>query len=213
MKLKLRLSEREVLVYREKWGVIAYGAALGCACLVFALGFYFVSNQPRTPKAFLVFSLLFGLVGAALLLRLPAMAKKTIDESGAHVFSADSWGISVTANLGARRQSVLWTSIEELVLVKNFKTIELGETTYVGRAVLVFLLKDEYDSWSVSDRINAGASRSGSGRPYLHVPFPSNQEDPLAEALRQCVPARVNVRTEKLAVFDYKKSADSYPNA
>lgn len=119
----------------------------------------------------------------------------------------------MTANLGARRQSVLWTSIEELVLVKNFKTIEFGETTYVGRAVLVFLLKDEYDSWSVSDRINAGASRSGSGRPYLHVPFPSNQEDPLAEALRQCVPARVNVRTEKLAVFDYKKSADSYPNA
>lgn len=214
MKLKLRLSDTELLIYRAKWGVIAYGSTLGVACMAVAAGAYFVSNQARTPAPYLIaFSLLFGLVGAALLLRLPAEARKIVAEGGAHVFSADRWRISVTANLGARRQFVLWTSVDEVVFAKSLKIIQFGETTYVGRAAIVFLLKDEYDSWSVLDRINAGASLSGSGRPYLHVPFPMNHEAPLIEALRQYAPLPLNIRAEKLAVFDYKKHADSYSNA
>jgi hypothetical protein len=214
MRLKLQLSDTELLIYREKWGVIAYAATLGVACMVVAAGAYFVSNQPHTPKPFpIAFSLLFGLVGAALLLRLPAESRKFVAEGGAHVFSADRWRISVTANLGARRQIVLWTSVEELVFAKSLEIIQFSETTYVGRAAIVFLLKDEYDSWSVLDRIDAGASLSGSGRPYLHVPFPMNHEAPLIEALRQYAPALVNVRAKKHAVFDFKKKADSYSNA
>lgn len=214
MRLKLRLSDTELLIYREKWGAIAYSFTLGVACMVVAAGAYFVSNQPRTPKPFLIaFSLLFGLVGAAFLLRLPAESRKFVAEGGAHVFSADRWRISVTANLGARKQFVLWTSVEEVVFAKSLKIIEFGETTYVGRAAIVFLLKDEYDSWSIADRINAGASLSGSGRPYLHVPFPRNHEASLIDELRQYAPAPLIIRAEKLAVFDFKKNVDSYLNA
>lgn len=215
MRLKLLLTEREVLIYREKWGVIAYVATLGGACLaIAAFSYFFLSNQAGVPKPFLIaFSSLFGLVGAAVMLRLPAMANKAFEERGAHVLSADSLGISISANIGAKRLSVLWTSIEEVVVAKNFKTLEIGETNYVGRAVIVFLMRDEFDSWSFADRINAAVSRSGSGRPYLHVPFPRNEESILTQALHQYAPAPVQVRTENHAIFDYKMNADSYSNA
>jgi len=212
MRLKSRLSGRDVLIYREKWGAMAFVATMGVACLAMAAGsLLLLGDQAGTPRAFLIgFSSLFGFAGAALLLRLPAMARRTFDEGGAHVFSADSGGISITASLGARRLAVLWASVEEVVFARSFRIIESGETTLAGRAAIVFLLKDEYDSWSVTERINAAASRSGSGRPYLHVPFPGNQERLLAGALRQYAPAMVRVRTEKLAVFDYRRSADTY---
>jgi hypothetical protein len=214
MKLKLRQSDKELLIYREKWGVIAYVSILGLACLIIAAGAYFLSNETGAPSTFLiVFSLFFVFAGAALLLRLPVESKKAAGEGGFHVFSADSWGIAITADLGARKQTVSWASIEEVALAQKFKTIEFGETTHLGRTIIVFLTKDEYSTWSVLDRINAGASRSGSGRAYLHVPFPQSQEELLAEAIQQYAPARINVRIEKLEVFDYKRHADSCSKA
>jgi hypothetical protein len=214
MRLKLRRSDTELVIYREKYGAIAYVAALGVACLVVAVGAYFLSNRAGTAGPFLIaFSLLFGLAGAAVLLRLPAESQKFGDEGGAHVLSADSLGICVSANLGARRQSVLWTTIEEVVLAEKLKMLERCETTLVGRAVIVFLLKDEYESWSPLDRINAGASLSGSGRPYLHVPFPKHHQAPLLEGLRRYAPSRLDVRAEELVVFDYRSGTDSYSSA
>ncbi len=214
MRLKLRHSVTELLIYRERWGAIAYGSTLGVACVAVAVGSYFLSNQAGVPKPFFIaFSLLFGLAGAALLLRLSAESKEFAAKGGAHVLSADSWGISITANLGARKQRVLWTSIKGVVLAKRFKTIDIGESSYLGRAVIVFLTDDEYDSLSVLDRINVGASRSGGDRPFLYVPYPERQEELLIGVLREFAPDSVRVRSEQVAVFDFKKHADSYSNA
>ncbi|MBK6636568.1 MAG: hypothetical protein IPG34_02155 [Rhodocyclaceae bacterium] len=214
MRLELRHSDTELVIYREKLGAIAYCFTLGVACVVVAVGAYFLSNQAGVPKPFFIgFSLIFGLAGAAFLLRLSAESKEFAAKGGAHVLSADSWGISITANLGARKQRVLWTSIKEVVLAKRFKTIHLGESSCLGRAVIVFLTNDEYDSLSFLDRRNVGISRSGDDRPFLYVPYPERQEELLIGVLREFAPDSVRVRSEQVAVFDFKKHADSYLNA
>lgn len=211
MRLRWQKSDKELLIYREKRDVIAYSCASGLACLGIAVGAYLLSERTAAPRTFLfAFSLFFGLAGAALLLRLVVESRKILGKEGFHVLSADALGISFTAHLGAQKQSVAWTSISEVTLATRLKTIDLGETTYLGRTIVIFLTKDAYDSWSVSQRMRAAVSLSAEGRPYLCAPFPKGQALTLEGMLRECAPARVNVRSENSAVFDFKKNADLY---
>lgn len=214
MRLKWRKSDEELVIYRERSGVVAYTFALGLVCLVVAAGAYGLPREAGAPAVLTTaFSLLFLFAGAALLLGSFAEARKSSSNDGVHVFSADVRGVSMTANLGARKQRILWASIEEVALAKRFETIDVGETSSFGRAIVVFVTNDESDAWSVLDRINVGASRSGGDRPFLLVPYPEGQEEPLKEALRQFAPEPVRMRSEPVAVFDFKKRADVYSDA
>lgn len=214
MKLKLKFSVNEVLIYREKWGVVAYIAVLGILCVAIGIGFYWLlRDQAAAPKTFLfACCTLFGLAGGTLLLRLPAKAKQIIGSDGAHVLSAGPEGISVTQNLGAKRRSAMWSAIAEVVLAEKLGSIEFGETGYAWRRVIVFL-KDEYETSGFLDRVESGVFRSGSGRPYLSAPYPRGQGQSLEDALHQYAPPSVHVRSERLVVFDFKTHRDSYANA
>jgi hypothetical protein len=214
MRLRWQEIDKALLVYREKWDVIAYSCASGLACLGVAVGAYLLSERPDAPRVFLsAFSFFFGLAGTALMLRLIVESRRIVGEPGFHVLSADSLGISITAYLGARTQSFAWTSIDEVMLAARLKTIEPDETTYLGRTIVVFLTSGEYGSWSVSTRMRAAVSLSAEGRPYLCAPFPKGQEIPLEEILRQYAPTRVKVRSEERAIFDFRKNADLYSTA
>jgi hypothetical protein len=214
MRLKWRKSDEELVIDRERSGVVAYALALGFVCLVVGAGAYGLTREAGAPVALtIVFTLLFLFAGAALLLGSFAATRTSSSKDGVHVFSADVRGVSMTANLGARKQRIPWNSIEEVALAKRFETIDVGETSSFGRAVVVFVTNETFDAWSVPDRINVGASRSGGDRPFLVVPYPEGQEEPLKEALRQFAPEPVRVRAEPFAVFDHRKRADVYSDA
>lgn len=94
MRLRWQEIDKALLVYREKWDVIAYSCASGLACLGVAVGAYLLSERPDAPRVFLsAFSFFFGLAGTALMLRLLVESRRIVGEPGFHVLSADSLGI------------------------------------------------------------------------------------------------------------------------
>lgn len=215
MQLRSKLTDEEAIIYREKWGTLAFAAALGFACVAFAIGFYWLSSDHAGPsKPFLiVFCSIFGIAGLALLIRLPIQARQVIADNGVRIVVANRTGITLRPNFGAEEKHYTWSTVAEVVLAEKLKIVGSDETTFLWRSIVVFLSRETHKSTTWLDRLTSGMSISGKGHRYLLGSYPRSQGQAIESAIRQFAPGSVPVRFVSKAVFDTKVSTDTYPGA
>jgi hypothetical protein len=210
VKLGLRRSGETLVIYREKWCVLALGLFLGAALIGFAAWFYWLA-APHAPPVFIIpLCLAFAVAGLWLLSRLPADARKWFAEDGAITLKADAAGVEIGPFPGARPQYFPWAAVGEIALAKTVKSIESDETCYNWNALLIFLAAGDYSGANWFDPVKAGLGRTGKGRVYLMLSYPRKQAEETETALRAVAPAAVIVGRYKSVVFDQKKRSDCY---
>lgn len=210
MKLGLRREGDDVVVYREKWGVLALGIVLGGVLTGFAAWFY-TKGARDAPMLFVApFCLAFGGAGLAILARLPIDARRWFAEDGAILLRADAAGVDIAHLPGSNRKHFPWSSIAEIALVGTLKSIEHGETNYNWNALVVFLQSREAAGASWLALAKLGLSRTAEGRVYLFVSYPRKKADETNAALRVIAPSAVGVSRYKTVIADHKKGVDEY---
>lgn len=211
MKLGLRREGGDVVIYREKWGALALGVALGVALIGFAGWFYFAGAGGGAPMLFIVpFCFAFGAAGLAVLASLPAEARRWFAEGGAITFRADAAGVDVAPLPGSGRKHFAWASVAEIALVRTLKRVESDETNYNWNALVVFLRPREAEDASWRDLAKAGSDRTAEGRVYLFVDYPRERAAEVEAALRALAPRSVKVTRYRRVVADHKKRIDQY---
>jgi hypothetical protein len=209
MSLVLQTSNTCALIARTQWAAICAGAFAGLTCLGTALLFlYLASERPGAPLLFIVpFSTVFALAGTAITVQLVRYARGWLRDGGVRVAMADAEGLTIADSIGTARLTVAWPQAAEIVLADQLKLVEYDETAYC-RAKLIVFLRPETMNKSLFARLNAGISRSGTGRPYASTDYPRSQAAAVRAALRQFAPRSVPVSIRPSVTFDRKAGTD-----
>ena len=215
MQLRWKFTCDEVLIYREKWGTLAFAAIAGAGCLAFSIWFYWLMRTPATLMSpfLILFCATFGVFGAVVLFRLPGHARQVLKDKGAKLFVANPSGLTLTPNLGTEAKYLAWPAVAELVLAEKLRIVDSDETAFLSRAIIVFQPTGMHASATWLDRVKSGVAKSGEGRPYFLAQYPRGQGPAVAAALRALVPAPVQVRLRQRVVFDTRAGADTYAGA
>ncbi len=211
MQLRLRISDVEVMVFREKWGAMTMGIALGLTCIGFGVCFYLLAaDQAGGSRIFLAaFCTIFVLVGLAVLWRLPKQTRQMFHDDGMRVLTADHSGIGVSALPGSPTVRLVWKAVDEVLLAERLKLVEGSETTYTWRTLVIFMDRAELDGLGWMERLNSAITTFGDGRPFLLCDYPRGQGPALQAALRRFAPAGVPVHLKPRVTFDSR--ADKHP--
>lgn len=211
MKLGLRQDGENLVIYREKWGVLALGIALGGILTGFAAWFYALGVERGAPMLFIApFSLVFAAVGLAIWWRLPSDARRWFAEDGAVLLQAAASGLDVALLPGAIRRSYAWDVIDEIALVETLKSVESDETGYNWRVAVIFFTSRQAAGASWFDLAKLGLGRTAQGRVYILVSYPRKRAEQVEVALRAIAPASVRINRYSKAIFDHKRRADAY---
>lgn len=213
MKLKMSVNGEKAVVYREKWGTIAFITLLGGGCLIFPILFYWQSSSSQPGSLQGVFALLYGLfalAGLAILIRLPRYIGQLLNDNGAHMIVADASGISLTAILGIGSQHWPWNSITEVTLAERLGIIDHDEAAFRNHSLVCFLPATQYESLGWLNRLKFGVAKSGKGRTYLTCRYPPDKGLEFESALRQFAPDSVSIKLHRKVVFNCQTCVDIY---
>jgi|CXWL01.1.fsa_nt_gi hypothetical protein len=211
MKVHATVSAKDVLIYRDKWGVLAFYTVACLACLAIAVGAQIIARvETRSPMWFAyLFSGLFGIVGVVIAFRLPGQFRRLTNNAGALLLAATHEKLQVWPAIGADVRELPWASIAEIILAARLKSIEPGEQEDSRRTIIIFLREDApKPAWFAA--VHSGVYRSGAARRYLEAPYPRDQARMVEQALRRLAPDTVRIRRIDLAIFDFKKRTDTF---
>jgi len=212
MRLRLKQTSEAVIIFREKWGTLAFAAVSSLACALFPIWFYWLmGDHAGSSKPFLIaFCSVFCIAGLAFLSRLPLHFRQALADNGVQFVVVDRTGIALTPNLGSEKKHYDWLSVKEVVLAEKLKIIDSDGTVFLWRSVVVFLDKRSHNSLDWLKKIQEGISISGKGRPYLLAGYPRGESRTLECAIRPLVPDTVSVCRVREVVFDTRKANDFY---
>ena len=210
MKLGARITPDSVVIYREKWGVLAFGVALGGALIGFAVWFYTLGAEHAPPLFLIPFCAAFALAGAAVWWRLPNDARKMFQQDGLTLLRADVDGVEIVPLPGGASSHYRWSDLSEITFVDRLKIVEIDETIFSWRQLVLFPRKEALPGASRFNVALAGLAHSGEGRAYASIDYSREDADTLFEALRARAPAGVTVRRWRSACFDRKARTDFY---
>lgn len=211
MKLGLRIDDKAAVIYREKWGTLAFAFGMALVCIAFGLGFYNLMAPHAGPSHGLLTFLcaVFALAGVLFLVRLPGYVGKAVADDGILLVRVDASGITIMANLGAPVKHYAWTTVQEVVLAERLRTVESDETGFSWNALIVFLSPDAPPvPWM--ERAQAGVSDSGEGRRYVSSVFPLGKGTQVRAEMARFAPASMPVRLCRRVVFDRRKALDAF---
>lgn len=215
MDLQYRLDHNQLLIYREKWGTLAFVAILSAGCLALAITFYWLTRDHSATTRIVpqLCSAAFGIAACAILFHLPRFTKRLHKDDGAIVLGATAAGITLTPSLMANEKRLVWSDVEEFVLAEKLRIVESDETSYRRRVIIVFLTAPALKADNWLERLKTSISRSARGRLYLLCSYPRGQAVTIQAALRQFAPDSVRVRVQQRVIFDMKAATDSYKDA
>jgi len=212
MQVRLKSNPGEIIVYREKWGTLAFGMAMGLVCVAFGVGFFSVAyEQAGPPRPFVaILCGIFVLAGLAVLVRLPQQSRQLFADDGMPILVANASGLTLSPNLGSEPLQLAWNGIAEIVVAEKMRIVDSDETSFLWREIVVYLSIGATGADHWWSRAKNGINLSGTDRPFVLVAFPRGQGQGVCAALRKLAPDAVQVHHEERVVFDRKASTDTY---
>ncbi len=212
MKLKARgYHTGELILYRDKYGVIAYALALALACLGFGLGFIYLAEGKVVMQ---IFGGFFALVGVLLLAGLPRYGRRLRSDDGAVLLRASREGLALAPVLNMAPVHYDWPAIERIVLTGKLVTRQYSETGYSWNQLLVFFRTDTdttASQWAdILDNSRRQRFLAPSGQRVSILDFPKRERARIANTLRTFAPQQVDIQTCKRVEFDYKANRERF---
>lgn len=213
--LAFKLSGGNAVVYRKRWGVIAFASFMAVIC--FGAGAAFYSILLREPKSaiaipFAGIGLLFALFGLLILRDVLRKAGTWLRDGAVPLVTANRTGLTIAANYSARPQTYPWSSISEIILAKSLDIIESDESKWTNHQ-FILMLRPQAQPKTIWEQMKAQIAKSGEGKLYLSTDFPPSRALEIERSLRQLAPAAVVIRRTSRVTFNRKTGVDSHEPA
>ncbi|MDP2805038.1 MAG: hypothetical protein Q8O24_03775 [Gallionellaceae bacterium] len=213
MKLQTTINSEKAIVFREKWGAIAFLVMMAFFCFIPPAIFYLkiTSSQAVLPNTFIaLICAALLLLGGAILIRIPQRAKQFLQDDGAIVFIADTAGITLNTILSRDAKHFSWSLVSEIMLADNFKVIDHEKNSFSRHSLILFLPPMAIESWGWLDRLKFGLSKSGRGRNYVACKYPNQKGPEIRSSLIQFAPISMRIKHHQKVIFDSKSCVDIY---
>ena len=208
MKLKIRITDDQLVIYREKIGVVIYVVMAAVLCIVFGLVFFYVGYD-EDLLAFVAFGIFSFAMGILILLGLPTYYKRLRSESGALLLIASNEGLSISPMLNApTRYHYDWDVFEKIVLTNRYVEKSVGERGSSRNLMFIFLRNNGGGSIPFFEYIPRQIVASPEGNYYMSVPFPDNELDNIKKALDKFSNKKIPIITSDCVEFNFTKKME-----
>ena len=208
MKLKIRIADDRLVIYREKIGVIVYVVLAAVLCIAFGLVFFYIGYD-EDLLAFVVFGIFSFTMGILILLGLPKYYKRLRNESAAVLLIASNEGLSISPMLNApTRYDYDWDLFEKIVLTNQYIEISLGEKSLSRNLMFIFLRNNSGGSIRFFEYTQRQIAASPEGNYYMSVPFPENELDNIKEAFDKFSNNKIPIIMSDCVEFNFTKKME-----
>ncbi|WP_034730917.1 hypothetical protein [Bacteriovorax sp. Seq25_V] len=102
MQVRIKTYSDQIVIFREKWGVILYQLFLGLAFLIMGLIFIYVGHEKVNEQVSVYFGTFFSLAGLIVIVGLFPRTRKLIhSKTGDNILTASDTFIELSAGLVA----------------------------------------------------------------------------------------------------------------
>jgi len=206
MKIKTRLGNEQLVVYREKAGVLLFTIAMTGFCIAFGVTFMFVGQAHVFMQ---IFGGFFTVAGVLLFAGLPKYYRKMQREGGAILLSASRDGLTLAPVLNMTPTSYPWSDIERIVLTKKLTTKDAGERgSASNQAIVYFRRGGQQDNIRLLQRSRSQIWKSPQGHNVCVVDMPKESIDQIKEGLSRFAAKGCEVHAYSKIILDYVDNAE-----
>jgi hypothetical protein len=208
MKIKIRSSEDQLVVYREKTGVFIYGIFLAIGCIAFGVTFAYVGKDDLFP---LIFGSVFTLVGALILLGSPKYYRTMKSEGGAELLNANREGLSIAPILNMTPVKYAWADVSRIWLTEKLITKNTNEKMSSRNQAIVYFRRGQLsDNVNLIDRSRRQLWKSPKGYNIFVVDVPKGFIDHVKEALIRLSSSNSEISSFNNVFFDYVSDTERH---
>ncbi|KAF0813507.1 hypothetical protein IGB42_01858 [Andreprevotia sp. IGB-42] len=215
MKISLLADQNQLLLYRDKQGVLLYTLLLAMVCLGFGAAFVLLPSKgwliagADEQWVLPAVGLLFLLPGAWALRARWQLHRKMADQPGYVLLQAGAAGLVMTPALNAQATTCSWAHIARIVVTDAFNSLDGDECGYSGSRVLIYLREDSPAAQlGLVEHANRQLSRSLTGELLAAVPCAAGLRAQIVAGLQQFAPAGIPIASCQCVLFDYRKGIE-----
>ena len=187
MKIKTRLGNEQLVVYREKAGVLLFTIAMTGFCIAFGVTFMFVGQAHVFMQ---IFGGFFTVAGVLLFAGLPKYYRKMQREGGAILLSASRDGLTLAPVLNMTPTSYPWSDSAS------------------NQAIVYFRRGGQQDNIRLLQRSRSQIWKSPQGHNVCVVDMPKESIDQIKEGLSRFAAKGCEVHAYSKIILDYVDNAE-----
>ena len=201
MKVLCRTTPRELVIYRERRGVIAFVLSAAMSCLAMGAAFAFYVAGESDMAVFAIFGWAFMIIGLLVLASLPKFLRHSNDIKGFPIFKVAHEYLSCSPLIGMHESRYRWNEIKKLVIAERLVHSDADGKTEEHNAVVIIFREDQLKTGFLENARHQ-RSRAPTGELYSHVPFPSALSTANLEyRLKKFLPKSVELQEAKRFVL------------
>lgn len=214
MRVSLRSDQDQLVIYREKVGVILFVFLMAVACIVLGCLFIYFAMAQREATAFLIFGGIFLIVGLLMVTSLPKFLARLKKEDGAVTLVANKAGLSVAPLLNMKSASYSWNAIARILLTKKLIAVDSGEKGFSWNQMIVYLRTDPFrNKMGLIERSKAQLSVNPKGENVFYIGFPKGRIAFVRDELIRFCPNDCEIGIYEKIYFNYKIKTEEFQKA
>ena len=208
MRVKARYNPEAVVVYREIIGVMVFTSLIAIAFA--GTGYFFTTIKEAFATWWMMFGLLFLVIGIALIIYLPFYFRKIWIKGGAVLLKATRHGISVSPQLNVTPVKHQWDEIDKVVITRRFVHKHSEGTSFARPQMIVFLKSHVMENIGLIERSIKWLAQSPEGSNVYYIDVPYNELMRLPGELARLAPAVLAIESYTGVFFNSLESTESY---
>lgn len=213
MRISLRSSRDNLVIYREKIGAALFSSLMMAACIVLGVLFIYFSMAQNEATVFLIFGAIFlilGLLGAA---GLPKFLARLNKEDGAVMLVANKVSLSVIPLLNMKAVSYEWSTITRILLTKKLITVDIEGKAFSWNQMIIYLRGGIFNKKvSLIERGKTWLAVTPKGESIFFIAFPKGKIALVRDEMIRFCPNDCEIRIHEKIYFNYKNKTEEFQN-
>ncbi len=205
MAIRIDISAKHVWISRTRSSALLGSLAFVILSLMVAGGAFSIAGKIDEGMWFVnLIGIVFSVAAGGIVLRIPRILAHVRQYGGAPILRADMTQVQITPFLNSDTTCIPWQHIRSIVLTPSLKSVEVGETTYHGRNLIVFTLDKPAPT-----SFGGPYTRTADGSFCVLCTYPKLDGPVLVAALTKLAPKDVNISQASAVVLDFKKGENA----
>jgi hypothetical protein len=197
MKVLHKIENDSLVLYREKWGAIAFSSALAIGCAIFGWVFKDLAYPDSKIIAFKWGGYFFYGVGILIIIQLLSMLRTIFRNNGLHSIIFNKSKLIISPHISFESFEYDWAEIKSITLIKKYSRTDIEGTSNVKNAMIINFVSDKFKNDSLLQRGKRDQDISPEGNIYTLKTFPKKLPiNDFLLTLKKFVPDTIEIETK-----------------
>lgn len=173
MEVKHKQTDKELIIYRDKWMVLSIILFMGLFSFIFGYVFAYVAYPKTFDRAFLYFG--YGAMGLGVLILVGWLRSlvNLFKDDGLKIFVVSLDSVKINPTLNLKLIEYPYNQIKKIVICDKIVDFD-SDGRYEAKMKIVVFFKNLPQSMSFLERAKKQLSRNKNNEWYSIIPFPKN---------------------------------------